>query len=497
MNNVVHGNYIGVVVNSNPDPEGRGRVQIFVPHLSTTLYEGWNKEGKDISITQGSLAGIDVNVLQRLQQTLPWAECAFPLFGTGGTTYADPSTGLTKPSLPSSAPAVSTSNRNSLNTDKSAPQIEGEDTNKTLGKKSLISLNSSDPGDQNLIRYAISMGYPETEFDPKSLTNINDNGYKLDNLGNKILVTDSTSPYFNSNVYKAVQNDKSINKDDPASINAAIDRAVDQYGDFGYYKINKSQIDPVLTKAGYENVDLRYGSAAEQLQAMCAYLDNYRGGTVGQMIRNGQFSAADALLNGQWQSLPGGTMSPERRANNTGASAGSCYNPGIKDPNSCIREQKQKTAMVQSIRSGDSSAASIIAKATNTTPQMVTNTGLTSNSSSYTSKVLDSTRKLSPRDMRTPNGISSVPSAGTFVWCFFMGGDPQRPVYFAGVTESFAHARTSSIPSEITPIGRGGNNVSQRAMPTTDSNGNVVKDSYGNVVYTTQTTTTNRGRASC
>ena len=41
--------YLGICINNN-DPEKRGRVQIFVPHIMPTLYERWNKEGKNIQI---------------------------------------------------------------------------------------------------------------------------------------------------------------------------------------------------------------------------------------------------------------------------------------------------------------------------------------------------------------------------------------------------------------------------------------------------------------
>jgi hypothetical protein len=42
--------YLGLCVNNN-DPERRGRVQVFVPHITPALYDGWNKEGNDINIT--------------------------------------------------------------------------------------------------------------------------------------------------------------------------------------------------------------------------------------------------------------------------------------------------------------------------------------------------------------------------------------------------------------------------------------------------------------
>jgi len=42
----VYGNHVGIVINT-ADPENRGRLQIWVPHLSNTLYTGWNENLQD------------------------------------------------------------------------------------------------------------------------------------------------------------------------------------------------------------------------------------------------------------------------------------------------------------------------------------------------------------------------------------------------------------------------------------------------------------------
>ena len=43
------GNHLGICVN-NADPEKRGRIQVFVPHIMPALFEEWNEDGKDITI---------------------------------------------------------------------------------------------------------------------------------------------------------------------------------------------------------------------------------------------------------------------------------------------------------------------------------------------------------------------------------------------------------------------------------------------------------------
>jgi SLT domain-containing protein len=80
-----YGNYLGVVVTGGEkDPEGRGRTQIFVPNVMPALYDNWNKEGNDITfevIGQGLEGELSPDVLSRLRQILPWAECASPITG--------------------------------------------------------------------------------------------------------------------------------------------------------------------------------------------------------------------------------------------------------------------------------------------------------------------------------------------------------------------------------------------------------------------------------
>lgn len=92
-----YGNYLGVVVGSN-DPEQRGRVQAFVPHILPTLYKSWNEnpENGNIQITcPGSdINGLSEDVINRLRQMLPWAEAASPIIGQ--TAPGNVSGGLVK-----------------------------------------------------------------------------------------------------------------------------------------------------------------------------------------------------------------------------------------------------------------------------------------------------------------------------------------------------------------------------------------------------------------
>lgn len=78
-----YGNYLGLCINNN-DPERRGRVQIFIPHIMPAIFKNWNEVEEDIQILcvgdnlPESLPGY---VVEKLKKMLPWAECASPILG--------------------------------------------------------------------------------------------------------------------------------------------------------------------------------------------------------------------------------------------------------------------------------------------------------------------------------------------------------------------------------------------------------------------------------
>lgn len=89
------GNYLGICVN-NDDPEYRGRVQIFVPHIMPALYEGWNELGEDIKLEcvgDNLPNGLSSKVIEKLRLILPWAEAAMPVIGSSVAGSYNPETG--------------------------------------------------------------------------------------------------------------------------------------------------------------------------------------------------------------------------------------------------------------------------------------------------------------------------------------------------------------------------------------------------------------------
>jgi hypothetical protein len=104
-----NGHYVGIVVQNN-DPQYRGRVKVFVPHISPTSYKSWNQVDKDknfnflgkistndqsiLSTTLNTVTGTSTEpagtgdltvILEDLKKILPWAEVAIPLTGGGSS----------------------------------------------------------------------------------------------------------------------------------------------------------------------------------------------------------------------------------------------------------------------------------------------------------------------------------------------------------------------------------------------------------------------------
>lgn len=68
--------YLGIVVQNN-DPQKRGRVKVFIPHLSPTVYDNWVGSNKDKFFK--SIDGQLKPIMSKLKAILPWAEVSCPL----------------------------------------------------------------------------------------------------------------------------------------------------------------------------------------------------------------------------------------------------------------------------------------------------------------------------------------------------------------------------------------------------------------------------------
>lgn len=72
----------GIVI-QNDDPERMGRVKIFFPNVSVSLYKNWREEGSDLAFkfVGANLDSDLTDIIEPLKQILPWAEAATPFSG--------------------------------------------------------------------------------------------------------------------------------------------------------------------------------------------------------------------------------------------------------------------------------------------------------------------------------------------------------------------------------------------------------------------------------
>lgn len=77
-----YGNYLGIVVQNN-DPQKRGRLKVFVPHISPTVYKKWAEISKDkrFRFLGANVCSDITDIIEDLKKILPWAELAAPLAG--------------------------------------------------------------------------------------------------------------------------------------------------------------------------------------------------------------------------------------------------------------------------------------------------------------------------------------------------------------------------------------------------------------------------------
>jgi len=79
-----YGNYLGIVVQNN-DPLKRGRVKVFVPHITPTAYSNWvsslSASDKSFKFVGRNIDSSLSTITDELKKILPWADIAAPLVG--------------------------------------------------------------------------------------------------------------------------------------------------------------------------------------------------------------------------------------------------------------------------------------------------------------------------------------------------------------------------------------------------------------------------------
>lgn len=119
--------YLGIVVQNN-DPEHRGRVKVWVPQISTTVYHKWNELKKDqVFSVPGSPGGENLSsILEELKDTLTWAEPCSPIMGASSTGYYN--------------------NRFDVNTVSDAPLVYGQPGTSTTSTSSATNIDPENKG---------------------------------------------------------------------------------------------------------------------------------------------------------------------------------------------------------------------------------------------------------------------------------------------------------------------------------------------------------------
>jgi hypothetical protein len=76
------GHYLGIVIQNN-DPQQRGRIKVWVPHLMATSYRGFvdTINDKKFKFVGNNINSSINDILDDLKKQLPWAECAAPITG--------------------------------------------------------------------------------------------------------------------------------------------------------------------------------------------------------------------------------------------------------------------------------------------------------------------------------------------------------------------------------------------------------------------------------
>jgi hypothetical protein len=394
----VYGNHVGIVVSDQNDPEGRGRIKIWVPHINKTVYKDWNETMMDKKFKSSEFGS---DLLTDLIDTLPWAESAVPTFG-GGTSGAVKTVGTQRQAMPNdsfkgikevdaanaeAAKIKALSNLSPLGIDRNANPTTA---NKVVEQKPVSSL---DDIPDNILKYIYSIGAVET-------------GYQQNQAYGSLLLNDISGPKGNSTVRELYRGNKEF----------ANDPVVLKYGGIEAVKGNEQLAKKIggdvnafqfnAMNAGEWGVDLTAPTSTQVVQ-----IANYL---------NQRYPE-------QYKAIANSSDIPDR---------------GIEEFTGRFNAPKDNRG--EFLDAQTLSKDDIIAKFTKADTQLDPN-GADVNTdqiagSGDSSPVRYQNRvaaafKSQQTGYGSANGYYSNPAVGAKVWVFFYGGDVQRPVYFASVPE--------------------------------------------------------------
>lgn len=403
------GIYIGLVVNTN-DPEKRGRVQVFVPNVSTTLFSGWNKDGKNLSFTTASFTP---PILDRLKNLLPWSEVASNFWG--GSTGAPQNETTEKPAVtpPDSSASPDNDKKEDVKPEESpttyapnngANNPEGTFDNKKDQPTAQSGVSKPNSGDSqqnanspiktlndvpdNVLRYLMSIAASETGFSGKEAsTDVNNQ------LANNENVRGS---YNNEPGFKPANSDLSV--------------AQSLYGDYGYTQYNYQTEVLGAKKAG---VDLAWGSNTTLSAEMLG---------LAQYMQASFPKTFDAAMAGEWSTADQTLFAQKFKA---------LYNPSNQDVinqyrNASRDELNQQIANVDN----GSGPAKIAAKLSSRTQD---------NQDQKVARPTDLVNYNGPVDVGgrsgSPMGAVSTPMVNSKVLVFFYNDNPNFPICISSLND--------------------------------------------------------------
>jgi len=396
--------HLGLVVSSSPDPEGRNRVQVWIPYLSNTLYGPLNQKLKDVHFKgPEDLNNIDKDILTILQTTLPWAECAAPLFGgssgafntaTGQTAVNSGSTvqgsGNAVPSLPTATPNMNVTG------------IKPDNINGSYGNASSLGLPSGWNKESAYDKQGrlATKGNTLQFISAQELHNINLNAAQNGGLAG--LAAPKDSSYFT-----------------PGTTTTAAQWA--------------NYMDAI---ALHENVGLGGGKGGGTYSSVNGYIPinvTYNEG----YKNNGPIHWSEGIY--------------QMTVGENGLNSDNIYDPNAQA--AAFTQRARDFAVIAGAKKGDWSigdsgiaaygwnrAANDVAAANgNNSNDLLNNVSLPQGAQSNGTRPITYTDKSAavgcqPSNVGAPGapvGTFSIPNGGTKVWVFFMGGDIQKPVYFA------------------------------------------------------------------
>ena len=429
--------YMGLCVNNN-DPEQRGRVQVFIPHIMPALYDGWNKEGLDIDITcvgPNLQNGLTNEQIIKLRQILPWAESASPI--CGGSAPGD-LLEQTKSAVKGAISAVGSAISSGLEYVQSPAAIPASSSEFTsLAEQSGSVHQKSDAG---LI--------PVTPDNPSS-------GGPDPSIANITKPISNTTPL-------------GISPSDVQPIGDARPHTVSTYGSVfadltTYFDVAPNQ-RPAEATAYWQNKGINLAAQESSLQSRgiktgtLSMQDTTQGKYVGNLIPGFDIAVpsnnAYGLKGGSMVYIadksgsPLGTNGGYFRVADTGSSAaltGQSNSGGIdfyagNDSSLTNYFNNLNTngtnIVVQPINiTGDSANALVDFVSTNGSDTAISSAIPTTSTGAQSTSIVNKTMPYGPMATQnlnnTAKGLFTYPSAGAMLWVFFREGNPLYPVYFA------------------------------------------------------------------